>query len=61
MENDAKSLPDDFAEYHPGTMEITLPKTGRAEEHMKEVPVEVQEEQVAGVKGGDSGKQKEGK
>lgn len=49
------------ATFKHGTIEITLPKTERAKEHMKKVPVEVQEEQVAGVKGGESGKEKKGK
>jgi HSP20 family protein len=49
------------ATFKHGTIEITLPKTERAKEHMKKVPVEVQEEQVAGVKGGESGKEKKSK
>jgi len=49
------------ATFRHGTIEITLPKTERAKEHMKKVPIEVQEEQIAGVKGGESGKGKKGK
>jgi HSP20 family protein len=40
------------AVFKHGVLEVILPKTQRAKERMKKIPVESQEEQVAGTKGG---------
>lgn len=40
------------ATFRHGVLEVRLPKTEQARERMKKVPVEVEEEQMAGAKGG---------
>ena len=40
------------ATFRHGMLEVKLPKTEQAKERMKKVPVEVEEEQMAGAKGG---------
>lgn len=42
------------ASYKHGVLEIRLPKTEQAKSRMKKVPVEVEEEQPSGMKGGTS-------
>jgi len=42
-----------------GVLEVKLPKTEEARERMKKVPIEVQEEEMAGAKGGRGAQRKQ--
>jgi len=47
------------ATFKHGVLDITLPKTEEAKQRVKKVPVEVEEEEMAGVKGGKAGEEKQ--
>lgn len=47
------------ATFKHGVLEVTLPKSEQAKERMKKVTVEAEEEQLAGVKGGQTSEQQQ--
>lgn len=51
---------DAKATFKHGVLEVTLPKTEQAKEHMRRIPVQVEQEQVSGAKGGEGTEEKRG-